>query len=62
MIIDLILFKPDTVDKYELLVGNREWMAKNGLKVTKDMDVKMSEHENQGQTAVLCAVDGMFTC
>ena len=46
---------------YQLLVGNRDWMAKNGLQVTDEMDKKMSENENEGQTAVLCAVNGNFS-
>lgn len=45
-------------DKFDLLVGNREWMKKNGLKITNEMDSKMSTHEHQGQTAVLCAING----
>ncbi|XP_067944060.1 copper-transporting ATPase 1-like isoform X2 [Watersipora subatra] len=45
--------------KFDLLVGNRDWMAKNGLKVTKEMDCKMSNQEHEGQTAVLCAINGL---
>ena len=45
-------------DRFDLLVGNRDWMKKNGLKITKEMDRTMSEHEHQGQTAVLCAING----
>lgn len=44
--------------KYEVLIGNREWMHRNGLVVTEKMDRTMSEHEDQGHTAVLCAIDG----
>ena len=43
---------------YEVLIGNREWMNRNGLEVTQQMDKTMSEHEHQGQTAILCAIDG----
>ncbi|KAL3879471.1 hypothetical protein ACJMK2_031767 [Sinanodonta woodiana] len=44
---------------YEVLIGNREWMHRNCLTVTEKMDQTMSEHEDQGQTAVLCAIDGV---
>lgn len=46
---------------YEVLIGNREWMKRNGLVVTEKMDDTMSEHEDQGHTAVLCAIDGRFS-
>ncbi|XP_067664088.1 copper-transporting ATPase 1-like isoform X2 [Haliotis asinina] len=46
---------------YEVLIGNREWMNRNGLLVSDAMDSVMTEHENQGHTAVLCAIDGVVT-
>ncbi|XP_041356839.1 LOW QUALITY PROTEIN: copper-transporting ATPase 1-like [Gigantopelta aegis] len=42
---------------YEVLIGNREWMHRNGLVVTDDMETVMTEHEEQGHTAVLCVID-----
>ena len=44
---------------YSVLIGNREWMHRNGLAVSAEMDVAMSEQETTGQTAVLCAIDGL---
>lgn len=43
---------------FDVLIGNREWMNRNGMVVTDDMDAVMTEHEEQGHTAVLCAIDG----
>lgn len=45
---------------YKVLIGNREWMTRNGLIVTDKMDETMTEHEHLGQTAILCAIDGQF--
>jgi len=45
---------------YSVLIGNREWMHRNGLAVTDEMDAAMTEQETIGQTAVLCAIDGMY--
>ncbi|KAL8181249.1 UNVERIFIED_CONTAM: ATPase Cu transporting protein 7A [Gekko kuhli] len=44
--------------KYSVLIGNREWMARNGLLLKKEVDNAMTEHECRGRTAVLVAVDG----
>ncbi|KAH0630898.1 hypothetical protein JD844_004229 [Phrynosoma platyrhinos] len=44
--------------KYSVLIGNREWMSRNGLHVKNEVDQAMTEHERQGHTAVLVAVDG----
>ncbi|XP_077164959.1 copper-transporting ATPase 1 isoform X3 [Paroedura picta] len=44
--------------KYSVLIGNREWMARNGLLIKNEVDTAMSEHEGRGRTAVLVAVDG----
>jgi len=43
-----------------VLIGNREWMLRNGLEVTTEIDKSMQEHEVQGHTAVLCAIDGQY--
>uniref|UniRef100_A0A4W3JZL7 Copper-transporting ATPase 2 n=1 Tax=Callorhinchus milii TaxID=7868 RepID=A0A4W3JZL7_CALMI len=43
---------------YSALIGNREWMKRNGLHVGSDVDEAMTNHEMKGQTAVLVAIDG----
>lgn len=43
---------------YVVLIGNREWMRRNCLQVTPEIDEAMIEHERRGRTAVLVAVDG----
>ncbi len=46
----------------DVLIGNREWMTRNGIVVTDTINVAMENHESQGNTAVLCAIDGMLLC
>ncbi|XP_009950532.1 PREDICTED: copper-transporting ATPase 1 [Leptosomus discolor] len=60
LIIDAEL--PTTVmsQKYSVLIGNREWMNRNGLVVKSEVDKAMTEHERRGRTAVLAAVDGVL--
>ncbi|CAL1267350.1 unnamed protein product [Larinioides sclopetarius] len=43
--------------KYTVLIGNREWMIRNGLHVSEVIDSIMIDHEERGHTAVLCAID-----
>ncbi|KAI1898361.1 hypothetical protein AGOR_G00071530 [Albula goreensis] len=45
---------------YKVLIGNREWMRRNGLQVQRQVDEAMIEHERRGRTAVLVAVDGLL--
>jgi len=46
--------------EYFVLIGNREWMKCNHLKVDEGIDKTMSKHEHDGHTAVLVAIDGSF--
>lgn len=57
---DIELMGASAPQPYQVLIGNREWMQRNGLIVTDLMDKTMSEHEDQGHTAVLCAIDGVL--
>ncbi|XP_075707880.1 copper-transporting ATPase 2 isoform X1 [Rhinoderma darwinii] len=43
---------------HSVLIGNREWMRRNGLHISCDVDDAMTSHEMKGQTAVLVAIDG----
>uniref|UniRef100_A0A663M7I7 Copper-transporting ATPase 1 n=1 Tax=Athene cunicularia TaxID=194338 RepID=A0A663M7I7_ATHCN len=54
--------RPTTMNsqKYSVLIGNREWMNRNGLLVKNEVDKAMMEHERRGRTAVLAAIDGML--
>ncbi|XP_034037135.1 copper-transporting ATPase 1 [Thalassophryne amazonica] len=45
---------------YIVLIGNREWMRRNALHITPDVDEAMIEHERRGRTAVLVAVDDVL--
>uniref|UniRef100_UPI0037E894B5 copper-transporting ATPase 2 n=1 Tax=Semicossyphus pulcher TaxID=241346 RepID=UPI0037E894B5 len=45
---------------YSVLIGNREWMRRNGHHIEADVDAAMSSHETKGQTAILVAIDGVL--
>ncbi|KAK2528786.1 Atp7a [Columba guinea] len=60
LIIDAELPTTMTSQKYSVLIGNREWMNRNGLLVKNEVDRAMTEHERRGRTAVLAAVDGVL--
>lgn len=41
-----------------VLIGNREWMHRNGIAVDIEVSRFMEQHEEKGETVVLCAIDG----
>ena len=43
---------------YNVLVGNREWMVRNGVDISKVVETMMTREEEAGRTAVIMAVDG----
>ncbi|XP_077370172.1 copper-transporting ATPase 2-like isoform X2 [Festucalex cinctus] len=45
---------------YSVLLGNREWMRRNGHHVGADVDAAMSSHEAKGHTSILVAIDGVL--
>ena len=45
---------------YKVLVGNREWMRRNGVHVRPEMEKAMSEEEERGATVVLVAIDNII--
>ena len=42
----------------QVLIGNREWMKTNNVRVSAEMEQSLQRHEELGQTVVLAAVDG----
>ncbi|XP_058404057.1 copper-transporting ATPase 2 isoform X1 [Diceros bicornis minor] len=45
---------------FSVLIGNREWMRRNGLTISSDISDSMTDHEMKGQTAILVAIDGVL--
>jgi Cu+-exporting ATPase len=43
---------------FDVLIGNREWMTRNFLEINDKIDKKMDAYESNGNTCILCAIDG----
>lgn len=58
-----LLLNPDSrgdqidVDTYEICIGNREWMRRNGIIIPQEVDTRMIDEETLGHTAVLVAIN-----
>ncbi|XP_054155232.1 copper-transporting ATPase 1-like [Oppia nitens] len=49
-------------DSFQVVIGNRKWIANNGMSVTDEVDTEMRLLEDNGQTVFLCAIDGHVVC
>lgn len=47
---------------YEVVIGNREWMNRNGIIISKETKDQMEDEEKTGNTSVLCAIDNQLCC
>lgn len=43
---------------FDIVIGNREWMHRNGFIIAQEIDRNMVNEEEQGRSAVLCAING----
>lgn len=47
-------------DYYEVFIGNREWMRRNGITIPQHVDVQMMEQESLGCTSILVGINNIL--
>ena len=47
-------------NKYDILIGNRNWIMKNGLTINHEMDKVLNSQEEIGSTSVLFAINSII--
>lgn len=47
-----------SLQKLQVLVGNREWLKQNGYEITDEVETIVTENEVTGQTVVLAGIEG----
>lgn len=57
-LIGMNVVQDDTGGSYDVIIGNREWMNRNGFIISAEIDRNMTIEEEQGRSAVLCAING----
>ncbi|XP_054001869.1 copper-transporting ATPase 1 isoform X1 [Hylaeus anthracinus] len=62
-----LLLSPDshgdqtnTDDVYEICIGNREWMRRNAVTTSQEVEARMASEEDLGHTAVLAAINNVL--
>lgn len=45
-----------------MLIGNREWMHRNGISIPADVNQKLFNEESVGNTAILCTLNNTLMC
>lgn len=48
--------------EHVVLIGNREWMTRNGVTVPRQVQEAMQQDEELGRTAILAAIDNQLVC
>ena len=57
---DLVGVTGGGLEQYQVVIGNRRWLASNGFDLNEEIDHTITNNEETGRTVILVGINGML--
>ena len=58
---DLVGVTGGGLEQYQVVIGNRRWLASNGFNLNDEVDRIITKNEEIGRTVILVGINGMYS-